>query len=62
MGMATVDIFELLGVIDVNSLMPPNAPGTETEDFNAIRACWEDGPDNTPNCEWSEPPGVYCSE
>ena len=59
-GMRTVEIFELLNVIDVETLMPPYAPGTENDDFQALRDCWEDGPDDSTGCEWVEPPGEYC--
>lgn len=38
-GMGTVEIFDLVGTIDVNTLMPPDNPGSESEDFAAIRAC-----------------------
>jgi hypothetical protein len=61
-GMGTVDIFEEVGAVDINALMPPYDPGSETEDFEALRACWEDGPDSTPGCEWVDPPGAYCED
>lgn len=60
MGMGTVDIFEMLNVIDVDALMPPYDPGSQTDDFDALRKCWEDGPETTPGCELIEPPGAYC--
>ena len=59
-GMGTVDIFEQLGILDVNEIMPPEAPGTGADDFAALRACWTQGPENTPNCTWENPPGAYC--
>lgn len=59
-GMGSVDIFELVGVLDVNDLMPPDNPGSMSEEFAAIRACWETGPDNATGCEWVNPPGAYC--
>jgi len=62
LGMGTVDIFDLTGIIDINTIMPPTAPGTATEDFEALRDCWEAGPDATPGCEWVNPPGAYCED
>jgi hypothetical protein len=59
-GMGSVDVFDALGVLDVNDIMPPNDPGSEADDFAALRECWQNGPDNTPGCEWVNPPGVYC--
>ena len=41
---------------DVNSFMPPNAPGSMTADYAAIRACYDDGPETTPGCNWVDPP------
>lgn len=65
-GMGTIDIFEFLvpygGGVIVSEFMPPYAPGTHSEDLEALRACWEQGPDNTPNCEWVNPPGEYCDD
>jgi len=43
---------------DVNSFMPPNAPGTMTDDYAAIRACYDNGPEATPGCDWVEPPAA----
>ena len=59
-GMGTVDIFDALGVLDVNDVMPPYDPGSEAGDFAALRDCWIQGPDNTPGCVWVDPPGAYC--
>jgi hypothetical protein len=61
LGMGTVDIFEAVGILDINTLMPPSDPGSATEEFDALRACWEAGPEATPGCVWMEPPGAYCA-
>lgn len=61
-GMGTVDIFNLTGVLDINTLMPPSDPGSGIDDYNALRDCWENGSTNNPNCDWKNPPGVYCGE
>ena len=60
--MGTVDIFESLGVLDVNDTMPPYDPGSGAEDFQALRTCWQQGPENTPGCTWVNPPGAYCDQ
>jgi hypothetical protein len=60
MGTATVDLFESLGAIDINETMPPSDPGSARADLDALQACWADGPDDTPGCEWDNPPGAYC--
>ena len=44
------------GPHDVNDFMPPNAPGSMADDYAAIRACYDAGPDATPGCDWVEPP------
>ena len=59
-GMGTIDIFDLTGIIDINDIMPPMNPGTAADDLAALRACWRRGPNQTPGCHWVEPPGVYC--
>ena len=41
---------------DVNTFMPPHAPGSMTADYAAIRACYDNGPEATPGCSWVEPP------
>ena len=61
MGMRTVELFDMTGFIDIGQTMPPYAPGSENEDFEAIRACWEAGPDNVDGCAWVNPPGEYCT-
>ena len=62
MGMGSAEVFEAYGAIDVDSLMPPYDPGSKTTDYNAIRACWDDGPDPDQGCIWVNPPGAYCEE
>jgi hypothetical protein len=47
-------IFFLSGE-DVNDWMPPGAPGSMAEDYNAIRRCYDD-PTGDPRCEIGEPP------
>ena len=42
----------------VNDFMPPHAPGAMAADYAAIRACYDDGPDATPGCDWIEPPAA----
>ena len=42
--------------LDVNSFMPPNAPGTMAADYAAIRACYDNSPEATPGCSWVGPP------
>ena len=59
-GTGTIDIFNLLGQIDVNDLMPPSAPGTMPDEVEALQQCWESGPDDATGCEWVNPPGAYC--
>jgi len=61
-GMGTVDIFNLVGVLEINDLMPPSAPGTQVEAYNALVDCWRNGSENNPDCEWKNPPGAYCGE
>ena len=50
------DRFLAFGPLDVNEFMPPHAPGTMADDYAAIRACYDAGPDATPGCDWVEPP------
>ena len=59
-GMGTIEIFDLVGAIDVNSIMPPYDPGSGAADLDALRECWKHGPENIPGCEWVNPPGEYC--
>ena len=43
-----------------NDHMPPHAPGTQSEDFAELLACWNNGPENTPGCEWIIPKADQC--
>ena len=47
-------IFFLSGE-DINDFMPPDAPGSMAEDYNAIRRCYDD-PTGDPRCELGLPP------
>ena len=60
--MATAELFERSGPIDVDALMPPNAPGTMTADYEAMIACHLQGPDRVDGCEWVSPPTAYCDD
>jgi len=46
--------------VDVGSFMPPTAPGSMQDHAGAIQTCYDDGPDQTADCEWVDPPGSYC--
>ena len=61
-GMGTIDIFDSLNVLDVNDTMPPYNPGSEADALEALRRCWMQGVENTPDCEWKNPPGLYCGQ
>ena len=37
---------------EVNTYMPPGAPGSMQADFDALLNCWQKGPENTAGCEW----------
>jgi hypothetical protein len=41
---------------DPNEHMPPNDPGSLSEDFQELMDCWTNGPENTPGCDWVIPP------
>ena len=59
LGMKTVE--EFLGDgWHPNDHMPPHAPGTQSEDFAELLACWNNGPENTPGCEWIIPKAHQC--
>jgi hypothetical protein len=38
-----------------NEHMPPNDPGSLSEDLREIFDCWKNGPENTPGCDWFVP-------
>ena len=40
--------------------MPPHKPGSLKADYAALLACHDDGPANTPGCDWALPPGGGC--
>lgn len=46
---------------DVNTYMPPGAPGTLDQDYAELLECWRNGPENTPGCEWVIPPAGGCA-
>ena len=54
-GMKTVEEFIGDGW-DPNKHMPPRKPGSLREDFRELLAAWENGPENTPDCDWIIPP------
>jgi len=58
-GMNTDELFRSLG-FDANQWMPTHDPGSLAEHYAALLACHEDGPENTPGCDWVVPPGGGC--
>jgi hypothetical protein len=48
------------GNVHVNDFMPPRDPGSLAEDYAALLACHDNGPEQTPGCDWVEPPGGGC--
>ena len=48
--------FLAYGPHNVNDCMPPNTPGSMTEDYAAIRTCYDASPEATLGCDWVEPP------
>ena len=48
------------GKVHVNDFMPPRKPGSMAADYAALLACHDDGPENTPGCDWIVPPGGGC--
>ena len=53
--MEIAQIFEA-AQLEVNSFMPPHSPGSMAEDYRELVECWENGPENTPGCDWIVPP------
>ncbi|MXY53235.1 MAG: hypothetical protein F4Y86_12020 [Gammaproteobacteria bacterium] len=43
-----------------NQHMPPNDPGSLAGHFEQLLACWTNGPENTPGCDWIIPPAGDC--
>ena len=41
--------------LEVNSFMPPHAPGSMADDYQELVDCWLAGPENTPGCDWVVP-------
>lgn len=58
-GMEIDQLFARNG-FDVNTYMPPHAPGSMKEDYDQLLKCWQDGPENTPGCDWIIPPAGDC--
>lgn len=56
-GMGTVKLFERYGWVP-DDHMPPNDPGSLADDFQELLDCWENGPENTPGCDWVIPPAA----
>jgi hypothetical protein len=54
-GMSTATLFMQNGW-HPNDHMPPKKPGSLAADFEALQACWRDGPEKTEGCEWVVPP------
>ena len=52
--------FDALGHVLVNEFMPPNSPGSLSEDYYELIQCWINGPENTDGCDWIIPPGGGC--
>lgn len=61
MGMETDMLFRANG-LHANQFMPPSNPGSMASDYQELLDCWENGPENTPGCEWRLPPGGECAE
>ena len=40
--------------------MPPYSPGSYEYDYNQLIDCYNDGPENTSDCNWIIPPGGGC--
>ena len=59
MGMKTVEEFMGDGW-HPNDHMPPHSPGSQSQDFEELLACWNDGPENTPGCDWRIPAADQC--
>ena len=59
-GMEIERIFANNG-FDVNTYMPPHAPGTMSEAYQDLLNCWNAGPEATPGCDWVIPPAGDCA-
>ena len=60
MELATT-VFDDLGNVLVNEFMPPTSPGFFEDDYNELIDCYNNGPENTPGCNWIIPPGGDCN-
>ena len=58
-GMEIDRIFADFG-FDVNTYMPPHAPGTMSGAYQELLNCWLQGPEATPGCDWIIPPAGDC--
>ncbi|MFT4973042.1 MAG: hypothetical protein ACI9JY_002248 [Saprospiraceae bacterium] len=58
-GLSTARLFEENGY-DVNAHMPPNNPGSLSDDYIELLEAWMNGPENTLGAEWRIPPA--CNE
>ena len=58
-GMEIDQIFAGNG-FDVNTYMPPSAPGSLSDDYAALLDCWKNGPEATEGCDWIIPPAGDC--
>ena len=54
-------VFDDLGNVLVNEFMPPASPGIFEDDYNELIDCYNNGPENTPGCNWMVPPGGNCN-
>jgi len=59
MELATT-VFDGLGNVLVDEFMPPYSPGSYDYDYNQLIDCYNDGPENTSDCNWIIPPGGDC--
>lgn len=57
-SVGVASLFELRG-IEVNEFMPPHAPGSMSDDYAELLACFQDGAAATPGCDWVLPPAQY---
>ena len=53
-GLNTLQLFETNGY-DTNARMPPNNPGSMSDDYVELMNAWLNGVENTPNAEWVIP-------
>jgi hypothetical protein len=58
-GMALDKLYDSLG-FDANQWMPLHAPGSLADDYAQLLDCHDNGPEQTPGCDWVVPPGGGC--